>query len=57
MTTNDWVGLITTVVIFFLMVGVYVYVLRPGAKRLEPHKNIPIDDDFNVSGGKNGRDQ
>lgn len=29
MTTNDWVGTILTVVIFLLMLGLYVYVLRP----------------------------
>jgi cytochrome c oxidase cbb3-type subunit 4 len=46
MTTNDWIGTITTVVIFFLMVGLYAYALRPKNKEsLEAHKNIPIDDE------------
>ena len=54
MTTNDWVGLMTTVVIFLLMVGLYVYVLRPKNRdRLESHRNIPIADDDQIErGGK-----
>ncbi|MCP4992304.1 MAG: cbb3-type cytochrome c oxidase subunit 3 [Gammaproteobacteria bacterium] len=55
MTTSDWVGTILTVVIFLLMVGLYVYVLRP-AKRdhFESQKNIPLDDENINSGDKNG---
>ncbi len=45
MTTNDWIGTIVTVVVFFLMLGLYVYVLSPKNKRLESNKNIPIDDE------------
>jgi cytochrome c oxidase cbb3-type subunit 4 len=56
MTTNDWIGTILTVVIFLLMVGLYVYVLRPKNRdKFEPHKNIPLDDEDNrVTGDKNG---
>ena len=46
MTTTDWVGTILTVVIFLLMVGLYVYVLRPKNRdRFESNKYIPMDDD------------
>ncbi len=55
MTTNDWVGLIVTVVIFFLMLGMYVWVLRPKNRdKLEAHKHIVLDEDKIDSGGKNG---
>jgi len=54
MTANDWIGLITTVVIFFLMVGLYVYVLRPKNRdKLESYRNIPVADDDQIErGGK-----
>ena len=56
MTATDWVGTILTVVIFLLMVGVYVYVLRPKTrKRLESKRFIPLDDDRIDSGEKNDR--
>ena len=55
MTTTDWVGTILTVVIFLLMVGLYVYVLRPkNRNRLESHKHIPVDDESMNSGDNNG---
>lgn len=55
MTTSDWVGTILTVVIFFLMVGLYVIVLRPKNRdKLEQQKYIPLDDDKIESGEKNG---
>ena len=56
MTTSDWVGTILTVVIFLLMVGLYVIVLRPKNRdKLEQQKYIPVDDDKIESGEKNGR--
>jgi len=57
MTTTDWVGTILTVVVFLLMVGLYVYVLRPKSReRLESYKHIPVDDDEQtISGDNNGR--
>lgn len=56
MTTTDWVGTILTVVIFLLMVGLYFHVLRPKNRdRLEPHKNIPLDDEPTELGDKHGR--
>ncbi|MES9998669.1 MAG: cbb3-type cytochrome c oxidase subunit 3 [Candidatus Thiodiazotropha lotti] len=55
MTTNDWIGMIMTVVTFFLMIGVYFYALRPKNKdKLEKNRFIPMDDDANDSGDKNG---
>ncbi len=56
MTVTDWVGTILTVVIFLLMVGLYVYVLRPKTrKRLEAKRFIPLDDDKTDSGDNNDR--
>ncbi len=56
MTATDWVGTILTVVIFLLMVGVYVYVLRPKKrKELDPNRFIPLDDDRTDSGEQNDR--
>jgi len=55
MTTTDWVGTILTVVIFLLMVGLYVYVLRPKNRdRFESKKYIPMDDDEMNRGNNNG---
>ena len=55
MTTTDWVGTILTVVIFLLMVGLYVYVLRPKNRdRFEANKYIPMDDDQMNRGNNNG---
>ena len=54
MTTTDWVGTILTVVVFLLMVGLYVYVLRPkNRERLESYKHIPVDDDEQIHSGDN----
>jgi cbb3-type cytochrome oxidase subunit 3 len=55
MTTNDWIGLIITVVVFLLMVGLYVYVLRPKNRdKLERQRFIPVDEERTDSGDKNG---
>lgn len=54
MTTTDWVGTILTVVTFLLMIGLYVYVLRPkNRERLESYKHIPVDDDEQTNSGDN----
>lgn len=46
MTQHDWIGLIMTILVFLVMVGLYAYVLHPSNKeRLEAHRNIPLDDD------------
>jgi len=46
MTQHDWIGLIMTIVVFFVMVGLYVYVLHPSNKnRLESQRYIPLDDE------------
>jgi cytochrome c oxidase cbb3-type subunit 4 len=56
MTTNDWIGVILTVVVFLLMVGLYVYVLRPkNREQFESKRFIPMEDeDKNESGDYNG---
>jgi cytochrome c oxidase cbb3-type subunit 4 len=55
MTTNDWIGLILTVVVFLLMVGLYFYALRPkNREKLEKNKFIPMDEDRIDNGDKNG---
>ncbi|MCW9025638.1 MAG: cbb3-type cytochrome c oxidase subunit 3 [Gammaproteobacteria bacterium] len=46
LTLHDWIGLIMTVAIFFLMIGAYVFVFHPKNKeRLEAQRHIPFDDD------------
>ena len=56
MTVNDWIVLVTTVVVFLLMVGLYIYALRPkNRERLESYRSIPFDDETTTnSGEKNG---
>ncbi len=55
MTVTDWVGTILTVVIFLLMVGLYVYALRPkNREKLESKRFIPLDEDRIESGEDNG---
>ncbi len=55
MTANDWVGTILTVVIFLLMLGLYVYVLRPKKRdHFEKQKHIPLDDEQMNNGDNNG---
>ena len=47
MTLHDWLGMVTTIVVFFVMVGLYVYVFHPANKeRLEAHRFIPLDEDM-----------
>jgi len=46
MTLHDWLGMGITIIVFFVMVGLYVYVFHPANKeRLEAHRYIPLDDD------------
>ena len=53
MTVNDWIVLVTTVVIFLLMVGLYIYALRPkNRERLESYRNIPFDDETTTNSGE-----
>lgn len=55
MTTNDWIGMILTVVIFLLMVVAYFQVFRPKNRdRLESNKYIPFEDDNESNGEKDG---
>ncbi len=45
LTLNDWIGLVTTVVVFILMIVAYIYVFHPANREyLEAKKNIPLDE-------------
>lgn len=47
MTVHDWIGLIITVAVFLLMVGLYVWVFHPKNKgKFESQRHIPLDNDF-----------
>ncbi|HYN77037.1 MAG TPA: cbb3-type cytochrome c oxidase subunit 3 [Lamprocystis sp. (in: g-proteobacteria)] len=55
MTLTDWYGMILTVVIFLLMILAYFLVFRPKNRdRLEANKNIPFEEDNDVSGDNHG---
>lgn len=55
MTTNDWIGMILTVVVFLLMVGLYFHVLRPKNRdKFESQRFIPLDEDTYERGKSNG---
>jgi cytochrome c oxidase cbb3-type subunit 4 len=55
MTTNDWIGLTLTVVIFLAMVVAYFQVFRPKNRdKLEQMKHIPFEDDNEHNGEKDG---
>jgi len=46
MTVTDWWGLIITVFIFFLMIGLYTLVLRPSTKaKLEQHCDFVLKEE------------
>lgn len=46
MTVTDWIGLVLTVVIFLLMVGLFYWVFTPKNKdSLEAHRTMPLEDD------------
>jgi cytochrome c oxidase cbb3-type subunit 4 len=46
MTGTDWFGLVLTVIIFMLMIGLYFWVLHPKNKEgLESHRTMPLNDD------------
>lgn len=46
LTTQDWVGLLLTVVIFIALAVTFFYALRPkNAKMLEDQRMTPLRDD------------
>ncbi len=46
MTSNDWIGMIVTVITFILMMIAYFYVFRPKNKeKLESQKYLLMDDE------------
>ena len=57
MTLHDWLGLSITIVVFFVMVALYIYIFHPSNKeKLEAHRHIPLDDDaFTVKSEREDR--
>ncbi len=56
MTRTDWLGMVITIVIFMLMVGLYFWVLHPKNKEyLESHRDIPLNDDKKNAEKEDGR--
>lgn len=56
MTQHDWLGLIMTIVVFFVMLGLYIYVFHPANKeRFEAQRYIPLDDERLSSDLSHGR--
>ena len=46
MTFHDWLGLGITIVVFFVMIAIYLYIFHPANKeRLESMRHIPLDED------------
>ena len=46
MTLHDWLGLGITIVVFFMMIAIYVYIFHPANKeRFESQRFIPLDED------------
>ena len=46
MTATDWWGLIVTIAIFFLMVGLYYWVFKPSSKAsMEQHCDFVLKED------------
>jgi cytochrome c oxidase cbb3-type subunit 4 len=55
MTTNDWIGVILTIVIALLMIAAYFHVFRPkNREKLESRRFIPFEEDDQVGGDKDG---
>ncbi|MFC1602376.1 cbb3-type cytochrome c oxidase subunit 3 [Pseudomonadota bacterium] len=55
MTTNDWVGVSLTVVVFLLILAAYIYALYPkNRETLEAQRFIPLDDEQFDGGEKHG---
>ena len=53
MTVNDWVGLIMTVVVFFVMIWAYVHTFNPKNRdKLESHRHIPFEDEDDFRNGE-----
>jgi cytochrome c oxidase cbb3-type subunit IV len=52
LTGTDWIGLIITIIITLLMIGLYIYVFRPKNREMfEAHRHIIMkEDDLNGNG-------
>ncbi len=54
MTTHDWIGMIMTIAVFFLMIWAYVHVFNPKNKeKLESYRHLPLDDEETFDTEKN----
>ncbi|MDH3974294.1 MAG: cbb3-type cytochrome c oxidase subunit 3 [Deltaproteobacteria bacterium] len=55
LTTNDWIGLSATVIIFMLMTIAYAYTFRSkNREKLEAHRFIIMNEDSSYKEDKNG---
>lgn len=55
MTATDWFGTALTVIIFLLMLGLYIWVLRPKNKdKIESHRTLPLEEEERNSENKDG---
>lgn len=53
MTASDWVGTLLTVIIFLLMLGMYIWVLRPKNKdKIEAHRTMLLEDEDDTKSEK-----
>jgi len=54
MTTNDWLGVVFSVLIFIAMIYVYVMVFRPANKdKFESQRGMALDDEDHINVGEN----
>lgn len=54
MTTNDWLGVIFSVLVFIAMIYVYVMVFRPANKdKFESQRGMALDDEDHINVGEN----
>ena len=46
MTFNDWLGLVSTIIVFLIMIGIYTYVFHPSNKeKFERMRYMPLEED------------
>ncbi len=57
MTANDWYGMIFTIVVFFLMIALYSWVLRPGNKEnMEQHCDFVLKENTQIGRSNHGQE-
>lgn len=56
MTANDWYGMIFTIVVFFLMIALYAWVLRPSNKEnMEQHCDFVLKENKRFGRSNHGQ--